>query len=76
MDIAHMCCLLHKVFAEKTLQEEKDQIILAATQLVMNRHKATYSRVPKITNKSRKMNNIGHCTIEDQYKAEEKYTIQ
>ena len=36
MDIVHMCCLLHKVFAEKTLQEEEDQIILTATQLVLN----------------------------------------
>ena len=42
-----MCCLLHKVLDEKTLQEEEDQIILTATQLVLNRHKATYSRALK-----------------------------
>ena len=42
MPLLKCVCLCRKNFAR-----EKDQIILAATQLVMNRLKATYSRVPK-----------------------------
>ena len=47
INIVHMCCLLYKVFAEKFWQEEEDQIILNATQLVLYRDKVKYFRVPK-----------------------------